>query len=383
MLNQDQKLPVDSWSQRFDSLFARAHFCMTASYIPQTRIVLRTDNLTFLESWQEELGPCFDCQGDKAAEIHIAGLQLSSEEWADLRNALCRNTELPYVSLHFAHLEPDRKFLVGRRLSTSSVDFIETPNVILGINHPLRQLLVLSSTASSLQYYTLDVFAHCLERLAEHSGALLLHGGAVELPSGECVIICGPKGSGKTTVLTTLLKMGATYLANDAMYLYQQPDGLYVRGFEIAVKLPESYLSDLCSDSTRNRYTPMPPDLGKERSFRVPTRDVALLYHTHFKQVARPNRFLFPTFYQPSQVARLVSLSSEQLLHAFGSQWVARLASNPDRPDWVSMVSLDERRLFERYDRLMNILLEQVKGYHLTGGSGLTEALSQLVRRSI
>ena len=50
-------------------------------------------------------------------------------------------------------------------------------------------------------------------------GQLPIHGSAFVRSDGSAVIVCGPKGAGKTSLLVHALHSGATYLANDRVML--------------------------------------------------------------------------------------------------------------------------------------------------------------------
>jgi len=50
-------------------------------------------------------------------------------------------------------------------------------------------------------------------------GQLPIHGAAFARNDGSAVMVCGPKGAGKSSLLVHALRSGATYLANDRMML--------------------------------------------------------------------------------------------------------------------------------------------------------------------
>jgi hypothetical protein len=69
------------------------------------------------------------------------------------------------------------------------------------------------------------------------TGGLLLHGSAIAA-SGGVVVVCGPKASGKTTLLMSLLRTGGgDYVANDRCVLRRDGTGLSVRGLPTLVSI--------------------------------------------------------------------------------------------------------------------------------------------------
>jgi hypothetical protein len=99
------------------------------------------------------------------------------------------------------------------------------------------------------------------------SGGILVHGAAIGV-GGGVVVICGPKRSGKTTLLMAMLeRAGVRYVANDRCVLRLTPAGASVRGLPTLVSVRRDTLARF--PAARARLGSVRPDLaGAEQAQR-------------------------------------------------------------------------------------------------------------------
>jgi len=92
------------------------------------------------------------------------------------------------------------------------------------------------------------------------TGGILVHGAAIRVDGGV-VVMCGPKRSGKTTLLMSLLEIpGTRYIANDRCVLRPTESGVTVRGLPTLVSIRCDTLDRL--PARRRRLDEVRPDLA-------------------------------------------------------------------------------------------------------------------------
>jgi hypothetical protein len=85
------------------------------------------------------------------------------------------------------------------------------------ISANFEKLTVTSVNRRELSLQTIATIRAIIDQELFKKGFVLLHGGAVTM-NGEGWLLCGEKGSGKTTTLLWLIKKGANYVANDRIF---------------------------------------------------------------------------------------------------------------------------------------------------------------------
>jgi hypothetical protein len=106
------------------------------------------------------------------------------------------------------------------------------------------------------------------------SGGLLVHGAAVGVPGGA-LVMCGPKRSGKTSVLMAMLDSGlVSYVANDRCVLRGPPPAVTVRGLPTLVSIRAGTLDRF--PAARDRLGQIRPDLGGPEAEGAPRSRVSL-----------------------------------------------------------------------------------------------------------
>jgi len=92
------------------------------------------------------------------------------------------------------------------------------------------------------------------------TGGILVHGSVIRVDGGV-VVMCGPKRSGKTTLLMSLLETpGTRYVANDRCVLRPTAAGVSVRGLPTLVSIRCDTLH--CFPAARRRLAGIRPDLA-------------------------------------------------------------------------------------------------------------------------
>lgn len=121
-------------------------------------------------------------------------------------------------------------------------------------------ILIVADTSAVAATVGTRVLRQLIMRGAERHGGHAIHAGAVIASDGTAVLVGGPPGAGKTTVLTELLARGATAVASDRVMLIGQPGG----GWR-AVAVPQAW-----------RFTPetlaATPALAQAWATMTPTR---------------------------------------------------------------------------------------------------------------
>jgi hypothetical protein len=93
------------------------------------------------------------------------------------------------------------------------------------------------------------------------TGGILVHGSAIRVDGGV-VVMCGPKRSGKTTLLMSLLEIpGTSYVANDRCVLRPTGSGVSVRGLPTLVSIRCDSLDRF--PAARRRLAGIRPDLAE------------------------------------------------------------------------------------------------------------------------
>jgi hypothetical protein len=98
------------------------------------------------------------------------------------------------------------------------------------------------------------------------TGGLLVHGAAVATGGGT-VVMCGPRRSGKTTLLIALLQTpGTGYVANDRCVVRVGEGGASVRGLPTLISIRGDTLDHF--PEVRRRLAEVRPDLGQREGRR-------------------------------------------------------------------------------------------------------------------
>jgi hypothetical protein len=105
------------------------------------------------------------------------------------------------------------------------------------------------------------------------TGGILVHGAAIGVPGGV-VVMCGPKRSGKTTLLMAMLESAvARYIANDRCVLRREETTVSVRGLPTLVSIRRDTLERF--PAARARLGRVRPDLGESELAQRPSFSVS------------------------------------------------------------------------------------------------------------
>jgi len=103
-------------------------------------------------------------------------------------------------------------------------------------------------------------------------GSLMMHATAVAI-DGRGVLICGPSGSGKSSLALQLMALGADLIADDATILRADLRGLHLSAHaNIAGRIEAAGVGILNAATVQNIPCALCIDLGTSESARLPQR---------------------------------------------------------------------------------------------------------------
>lgn len=91
-------------------------------------------------------------------------------------------------------------------------------------------------SACSQTTQILRILREIILRIHENNGSIFYHAGAVQV-QGKGFLISGEAASGKTTLILKLIKNGATYIANDRVFLHRVKTGIEQIYFPISMRV--------------------------------------------------------------------------------------------------------------------------------------------------
>lgn len=155
---------------------------------------------------------------------------------------------------------------------------------------------------------------------------LLIHAGVAATPRGDAVVLTGESGSGKTTIVATLVQEGYSYLSDEAAVI--DPDTLLVRpwarplAFKPSADTVERFRGLLGSTAGPNRHVPVARI--RENAMGVPCAARVIIDYSY-----DPTKPTAVQSLSPSEAVALLGSASPALRERgdAGLQLLARLVS--------------------------------------------------------
>jgi hypothetical protein len=269
------------------------------------------------------------------------------------------------------HNERYRYF--GAKLVDGAMFRIEDgPEVLYCIRVGTTVALVLRSSVLAVTW-TVRILRELLNKRAEDRGAIHVHASAFEV-AGNGVICVGAKGTGKTTVMCAMLQeYGARYIANDRATIWSTPNGIFVRGQPLSVRiaprtidqserLRTALASGLVTRFDRAKHTMLASEFIRACRTTVTTRSTLRIV-------------LFPSVGDDDCLIKI----------ADGAESEQRFAESvytpvdPGFPDWLGIRTSSDADLKRRATQLTSQVFIDIPSYIVRMNVGVdTEAINRL-----
>ncbi|MHC4845664.1 MAG: phosphoenolpyruvate carboxykinase (ATP) [Planctomycetota bacterium] len=186
--------------------------------IDGARIDVAADHAADLDWLAEFLAPAFDVDapGPGRADHHVR-LTISAAGYARLRDALGRAPRAEIEGLGFDGRFSRHACTTDERGRTWAHD--ERWELFLGVDDGARRVDVVAKRRDAhARLGLMRVVRELATAAFGRRGRLPVHGAAFEM-DGRAVLLCGPKRSGKTSLLVHALQRGGAFLSNDRLFV--------------------------------------------------------------------------------------------------------------------------------------------------------------------
>lgn len=266
---------------------------------------------------------------------------------------------------HKLHMLPDCIVFVSTRGSSPS-DWVE--HIVIQRQYEITS--VSCAEAPERDLHATWIIRELVVRLLEQAGGFLLHAGAVCL-AGKGLIICGPKGSGKTSTVINLLASGkATLVAEERILLKWHKEKWFALGIPRDMRIGIGSLPHLPGQLRKFIDTPKstvvdPLEVwGNTQKIKVGIEIVTEAFNTQLLLgPVQVDMVLFPRLRDKDNVIELVECSfedAEQILNGelsspedplFGQGWLELGTNYFSHADYSQMCSRMVRQV--TYRRLL------------------------------
>lgn len=213
----------------------------------------------------------------------------------------------------------------GRRCYVVAMDGVENQAGAYAATVQGRHIQLFTHSGTMRPHrYPIRLVREAMLRTYEDAGGVIFHAAGVDV-GGAGVMICGPRGAGKTTVTAALLRTtGANLLSNDRLIVHQG-DHL------VAVPLPvptargtiEAFpeLEQVASRATTDaaKLDRMPADFGSTVKHAFTAREFAQAFQADLVSASVLRLILVPHLTDTSEPAHLRHLSADEARQVIGA----------------------------------------------------------------
>lgn len=200
-----------------------------------------------------------------------------------------------------------------------------------------RLHVVLHAGTDRGERYALRVIREVVLRCAEHRGWTAFHAAAAAV-DGHGVLIAGPSGAGKTTVLTALAAhRRADLIGSDRVLVTETAES--VVGVPISVRITGGTLSALPPHESLPSPSTLPTDFGTARKASCTPRDFAHAFAARVRESAPLRLVVLPQLRDDDQ-----ELSIAFPRPAAARDALASVCCTPDDEDWLHPWFADRTR---------------------------------------